>query len=65
MVYRADPYGYATADRNDLMFPEFSVERLPEDMERETFTRTILDAVWQAFDLEECTLYNARGEWAP
>lgn len=52
-----------SSDRSQLILPEMWIEQLGAVSKPEELIRQILDALWQAFDLEQCMFYDANGTW--
>ena len=61
-----DARGYSSAfnsaDRPHLILPEVWVDDL-STAKLAAIARPMLDASWQAFDLEACGLYDAQSNW--
>jgi hypothetical protein len=51
-----------SADRPHLVLPEVWIEDL-STAQLDAIVRPIVDTLWQAFDLEDCPFYDARGSW--
>jgi hypothetical protein len=54
-----------SADRPDIILPETWVDAIEAATNVDEIARPLLNVLWQAFDVEQCWLFDKNGVWQP